>query len=271
MSLFLQFAERNDALAATTKKLEKRAFIADYLKSLPIEDAGRAALWLSGTPFAETDRRVLNIGGALLSKAIAELSGAASEALSAAYRRHGDFGAAAADLLRHPKPGHAPTTATLTLSDVESSLANLAEARGPAPKLRLLLDLLRGSTPDETKYLIKLITGDMRTGVKQSLVEEAIADAWPFHGGDRSTEGPKTSASAGQAVRRASMLLGSLPEVVALAAAGQLDQARMKLFHPIGFMLASPVQSTEAAIARFTEEISEEKTNVILNEGCSPQ
>src|ERR1700728_3675924 len=117
MSLFLQFAELNDALVTTTKKLEKRAFIADYLRTLPVEDAGRAALCLSGTPFAETDRRVLNIGGALLSKAVADLSGATQQAMSAAYRRHGDFGAAAADLLRHPKPGHAPTTATLTLAD----------------------------------------------------------------------------------------------------------------------------------------------------------
>jgi DNA ligase-1 len=265
MSLFQQFAELNDALASTTKKLEKRAFIADYLRSLPIEDAGRAALWLSGTPFAETDRRVLNIGGSLLSKAVAELSGATQQAMSAAYRRHGDFGAAAADLLRHPQPAHAPTTATLTLAltleQVEFSLAALAEARGPAPKLRLLLDLLRRATPDEAKYLIKLAAGDMRTGVKQSLVEEAIAAAYP------SPE--STFSSQASAVRRASMLLGSLPEVVALAAKGQLDQARMKLFHPIGFMLASPVQTVDEAIARFTDEIAAEKTGI--SEALSPE
>ena len=239
MSLFLQFAELCDALAATTKKLEKRAFIADYLRILPIDDAGRAALWLSGTPFAETDVRVLSIGGALLSKAVAELSGATSQTMSAAYRRYGDFGAAAADLLY----GHAPTSATITLADIESALAAIAEARGPAPKLRLLLDLLARATPDEAKYLIKLATGDMRTGVKQSLVEEAIAEAF---------------SAQPTAVRRASMLLGSLPEVVALAAAGRLDQARMKLFHPIGFMLASPVATAEEAMARFTEEIAEQ-------------
>jgi DNA ligase-1 len=262
MSLFQSFAELNDALAATTKKLEKRAFIADYLKSLPIEDAGRAALWLSGTPFAETDRRVLNIGSSLLRKAVAELSGATSEAISASYRRHGDFGAAAADLLY----GHATTTAILALADVESGLAALAEARGPAPKLRLLLDLLRRATPDEAKYLIKLVTGDMRTGVKQSLVEEAIAEAYPNPAEPQSVPAATSKKSAPAAVpaaglssvRRASMLLGSLPEVVALAATGHLDQARMKLFHPIGFMLASPVQTTTEAIARFTEEIAEE-------------
>jgi len=259
MSLFLQFAELCDALAATSRKLEKRAFIADYLKSLSIEDAGRAALWLSGTPFPETDPRVLNIGGSLLSKAVAELSRAGQPALSAAYRRHGDFGSAAADLLY----GHAPADASLTLAQVESALATLADARGPAPKLRLLLDLLSRATPDEAKYLIKLSTGDMRTGVKQSLVEEAIAEAWPPHLGNHSPgEVPKASAPAGQAVRRASMLLGSIPEVVALAAAGNLGQARMKLFHPIGFMLASPVQSTAEAIARFTEEIQAETAGV---------
>ena len=257
MASFAHFAELNDALAATTKKLEKRALIADYLQLLPTEDAGRAALWLSGAPFAETDPRVLNIGGALLQKAVEQLAAATPAALSAAYRRTGDFGSAAADLLY----GHAPAEPTLTLADVESAFAALAEARGPAPKLRLLLDLLARATPGEAKYLVKLATGDMRTGVKQSLVEEAIAEAWPPS--DRnpaSSKAPPAAASApaGQAVRRASMLLGDLREVVALAAAGRLAAARMKLFHPIGFMLASPVQSPEEAIARFTEEIKEE-------------
>ena len=277
MSLFLPFAELCDALAATTKKLEKRALIASYLQSLAVDDAGRAALWLSGTPFPETDPRVLNIGGALLQKAIVQLARTNSHALGAAYRRHGDIGAAAADLLY----GHAPAAATLSLADVEAALASLAEARGPAPKLRLLLDLLSRATPEEAKYLIKLATGDMRTGVKQSLVEEAIAEAWPMPiVGEISTKRPPTAsaaASASQAVRRASMLLGSLPEVVALAADNRLADARMKLFHPIGFMLASPVQSVDEAIARFTEEIkdeltaanefSDQKSSVILSEG----
>ncbi|HEY6447558.1 MAG TPA: ATP-dependent DNA ligase [Acidobacteriaceae bacterium] len=263
MALFHQFAELCDALAATTKKLEKRALIADYLHSLPVHDAGRAALWLAGAPFAETDPRVLNIGGALLQKAIAQLAAATPTALSSAYRRTGDIGAAAADLLY----GHAPDAPTLALADIETAFAALAEARGPAPKLRGLLDLLARATPVEAKYLIKLVTGDMRTGVKQSLVEEAIAETWPPASATateaQGAEAPKAVAAmavapAGHAVRRASMLLGDLREVVALATLGRLADARMKLFHPLGFMLASPVQSTEEAIARFTEEIEDE-------------
>jgi len=255
VSLFLQFAEVCDALAATTKKLEKRALIATYLEGLKIEDAGRAALWLCGSPFPEADARVLNVGGSLLSKAILQLSGAGQEALSEAYRRSGDLGAAAADLLY----GRAPAQGSLALTQIESALAALAEARGPDAKLRLLLDLVARATPEEAKYLIKLITGDMRTGVKQALVEEAIAEAW---------------SAPVAAVRHADMLLGSLPEVVAIAAAGRLGEARMKLFHPLGFMLASPVASVDEAIARFTDELaaerddnaSETESSVILSE-----
>jgi DNA ligase-1 len=95
------------------------------------------------------------------------------------------------------------------------------------------------------KYLVKLALGDMRTGVKQSLVEEAIAVAY---------------ASEAGVVRRATMLKGSLPEVVRLAAAGRLNEARMSLFHPLGFMLASPVESIEEALERFAQEVVAERS-----------
>jgi DNA ligase 1 len=233
---FLKFAELNDALARTTKKLEKRALIAAYLRELAVEDASLAALYLSGTPFAETDRRVLNVGGSLLSKALTQVSGANQAAMHAAYRRHGDIGAAAEDLLR----ARVEVSPSLTLPQVREAFDAIAAARGPGAKLPMLLALLEKAAPVEAKYLLKLMTGDMRTGVKQSLVEEAIADAF--------------GASAAE-VRRASMLLGDLAEVFRLASENRLADARMKLFHPFGFMLASPVASVEEAVERFAVEI----------------
>jgi DNA ligase-1 len=239
---FLQFAEVCDRLAATTKKLEKRALIADYLRSLSLEDAARAALYLAGTPFPETDRRTLNAGGSLLSRALAEVSEADRAAMHAAYRRHGDLGAAAEDLLwqREDLP------ASLSLKHLEESLAAMAAARGPAAKLPLILQLLSNARPIEAKYILKLAIGDMRTGVKQSLVEEAIAAAWE---------------ADPAAVRHTAMLTGSLPEVVAMAASKTLDSAHMKLFHPLGLMLASPVHSVDEAMKRFAEEVASESAN----------
>lgn len=232
---FDAFARLCDALAATTRKLEKRTLIANALRGMDTPDSALTALYLAGTPFPETDRRSLNVGGSLLSKALAEASHANRQAMHAAYRRYGDLGCAASDLLADHKPSGEP----LTLEYLERAFGMIATARGPGAKLPTLLDLLRRAEPVEAKYLIKLATGDMRTGVKQSLVEEAIADAY---------------GSGVAEVRRAVALQGDLQAVVTMAAEGRLAEATMKLFHPLGFMLASPVESVAKAVERFTEE-----------------
>jgi DNA ligase-1 len=239
------WAELCERLAGTTKKLDKRAWMADYLRELPVEAAAYAALYLAGTPFAEADGRQLSVGGASLWQVVRERTQASDTAMQAAYRRHGDLGSAAFDLL---SAGQELVPATLSIEDVAASFAGMAAVQGAAGSTErrqgLLRDLLARATPLEAKYLIKLMLGDMRIGVKQAQVEEAIAVA---------TERELT------AVRRAVMLLGDLSEVVRLAEADRLDEARMRLFHPLGFMLASPVDSVEEAMARFAEEVRAER------------
>jgi len=233
-----QFAELCQGLAETGSKLEKRALMAEYLRALPVPEAGLAALYLAGVPFPETDGRALNVGGALLSRVLAQLSGAGQPEMHAAYLRHGDLGGAAQDLLQGRK-----VAATLLLPDVAAAFDAIANAGKPAAKQQITLSLLERATPLEAKYLIKIVLGDMRTGIKVSLVEEAIAAAY--------------SAPIGE-VRRARMLNGNLPEVLELAATSRLAEARMKLFHPLGFMLASPVETVEEALERFSSEVAEE-------------
>ncbi len=233
-----QFVDLCEQLAATGSKLQKRALMAGYLQALPIPEAGLAALYLAGTPFPETDGRALHVGGALLSRVLAQLSGASQPEMHAAYLRHGDLGGAAQDLL-----GTRQVTATLVLPEAAAAFADIAGASKPAAKQHFTLGLLQKATPLEAKYLIKIILGDMRTGIQISLVEEAIAAAY--------------GAPIG-AVRRARMLNGNLPKVLELAATGRLDDARMKLFHPLGFMLASPVETVEEALQRFSTELAEE-------------
>ena len=239
------WAELCERLAGTTKKLEKRAWMAEYLRELPVEAAAHAALYLSGMPFAEADGRQLGIGGASLWRVVKELTQASDTAMHAAYRKHGDLGSAAFDVLSARDESVA---AALSIEDVANRFTEIAAVSGTARSTErrqaLLRDLLARATPLEAKYLIKLMSGDMRIGVKQAQVEEAIAVAM-----DRELT----------AVRRAVMLLGDLSEVVRLAAADRLGEARMRLFHPLGFMLASPVDSVEQAIARFAEEVSAEK------------
>jgi DNA ligase 1 len=233
-----QFAELCQRLAETGSKLEKRALMAEYLRPLLIPEAGLAALYLAGVPSPETDGRALNVGGALLSRVLAQLTGAGQPEMHAAYLRHGDLGGAAQDLLEGRK-----VAATLRLPDVAAAFEAIANAGKPAAKQHITQNLLEKATPLEAKYVIKIILGDMRTGIKVSLVEEAIAAAYDAPIGD---------------VRRARMLNGNLPEVLELAATNSLAAARMKLFHPLGFMLASPVETVEEALERFSSEVAEE-------------
>ena len=102
--------------------------------------------------------------------------------------------------------------------------------------MELLRTLFEPMSAGEVKYAIKIITGDLRIGLKESLVEEAIAKAF---------ERPL------DAVRRANMLTGDIGETLQAAATDTLDSIGMKLFHPIGFMLATPVETAEEILARW--------------------
>jgi len=243
MALFAAVAALAEELAGEAGRLKKRAAIAGAISTVhsaapETEDAGLFALYVAGTPFAEADARKLNAGGALLSKALLAVSEANDVALTAAYRRHGDMGAAAYDLMV-ASPAAARRAAELTLEDVAEAFAGMAIAKTTAIRAGLVEGMLRAATPLEAKYLLKLMLGDMRIGVKQSLVEEAIAVA---------------AGAPVEAVRRAVMLEADLADAVRRAFAGTLGEARMRLFHPLGFMLASPVETPEEAVERFTEK-----------------
>jgi ATP-dependent DNA ligase I len=238
----LRFAETSDAIAATTKKLEKTALVAAYLKSLlgtmPLNEASTAAIFLSGRPFPAYEERTLQVGGALLWQVISELSGKSEHELTEIYRKHGDAGSVAAEALPPKSPSG------LMLSSVQQAFFAIAAARGPAAKASLLRALLERVTPLEAKYIVKIISGDLRIGLKENLVEEAIARAF---------ETPL------EQVKRANMLLGDIGETLRLATEGRLADAHLRLFHPIDFMLASPVESSEEALSYFVNAVVEDK------------
>jgi DNA ligase-1 len=234
-----QLAEACEAIAATTKKLAKIGILAEYLKSRTAGEAAISSVFLSGRPFPVYEETTLQVGGSLLWRTVEQLSGKTEKELAASYRRHGDLGAVAGEVL----PARSSATG-LNVIDAERSFREIAAARGSATKAALLRALLQRATPLEAKYLVKIMTGDLRIGLKESLVEEAIAKAY----GGSVVE-----------VQCANMLLGDIGETVRLAIASTLAEARMRLFHPIGFMLASPVGSAEEALTYFDNAIVEDK------------
>lgn len=232
---WLQFAELCETLAATRSKLAKRSAMSQYLRTLNTTAAGVAVQYLTGAVFPEADARKLQVGGQMIVRALEAMTHVDGDCFHAVYRRYGDLGSAAEELLLTANM----ESQQLALTDIAARLDALTTARTQAAKSAQLVDLLRSLSPLESKYLIKLITGDMRTGVKQSLVEEAIAAAT-----DRDLA----------TVRHAGMLLGDLAQVVALARQDTLATARFQMFHPLGFMLATPAANAEEAYARFAAE-----------------
>jgi DNA ligase-1 len=243
-------AETCEAIAATTKKLQKVAIVADYLQAQPVDDAAVAAVFLSGKPFPAWEETTLQVGGRLLWQVVREVSGISDEEMSAAYRKLGDLGAVAGEVLGFGPAGQprapAPTrdVPDLSVVEVQRCFRQIAEARGPDSKAVLVRELLKRLTPLEAKYLVKIMTGDLRIGLKESLVEDAVARAY--------------GATLAQ-VQRANMLLGDVGETVRLAARGALAEARMRMFHPLGFMLASPAESAEEALSYFEQASVEDK------------
>src|ERR1700756_29898 len=125
----LRFAQTSAAVAATTKTTEKIRLVSGLLQSLPIEDATRAAIFLTGRPFPRWDERVLGVGGMLLSRLIGELSSKSGETMGSTYLKHGDLGDMAEELLaeRCAAPG-------VSMSEVAAVFDELPKARGQSEK-----------------------------------------------------------------------------------------------------------------------------------------
>jgi DNA ligase-1 len=264
------FAATAERIAATTKKLEKTALLADYLKSAPVEEAAVAAVFFSGRPFPAWEETTLQVGGTLLWRIVMELSGKSEQELTTAYREHGDLGAVAGAVLPNRmewSDGRLRSSTQLDApedefppSAVQKVFREIAAARGPAAKGALVRQLLSSVSPLEAKYIVKIMTGDLRIGLKESLVEDAIAKAYAV---------PVVTSTL-KDVQRANMLVGDIGETLKLAAENRLADAKMRLSHPIGFMLASPAESAEDALSYFQNAWVEDKYDGIRAEAhCS--
>jgi DNA ligase 1 len=216
------FAQTAESVAATTKKLEKAALLGAYLRGLDDADLSRAARYFAGHQFAMKDARTTNVGSGVLRDALSEATGIEVENLRPRYVRLGDAGEVAFEAVK--EAGREYLQPLMTLAETESLVERLSEMRGTKNKKALLSAVLARATPLEAKYLVKLLVGDLRIGLKEGLVEDSIARAFE-----------RELAQVAQA----NMLLGDIGETAVRARRGDLQNIQMRLFHPLKFMLAT--------------------------------
>ena len=229
-----RWSELAERVAATTRTSEKTALLAEYLRTLRPAELPIAVVFLCGRPFPEADQRATGLGWSTMGAAIAEVAGLDRDALGAAYDRYSDLGLAVEDVLE--AAGHAPDPAdTPSLEEVAAAFAAIEAANGPARKGEIFAELIRRCDPLTAKAVVKVLSGDLRIGLREGLVEAALARAFERTLG---------------AVKRAGMLTGDLGRTAVAARDGTLEAAALVLFHPLKFMLASPAEDAAEIIRR---------------------
>jgi ATP-dependent DNA ligase I len=232
-SEFLTFANVGEAIAATPAKLEKIRLLADYLRSLTSEQLPIVTPYFTGKAFAQNDPRTLQVGWAVIFRALQAATKVSDAECHRIASTHGDAGKTALEAL-----DGRTTPQAFSILESGDLFENLHRARGPIAKAELLRNRFSKLSAREGQYIVKILTGDLRIGLREGLVEEAIARAFgvPL-----------------EQVREANMLLGDVGQTALLASRNELAQAELALFRPIKCMLATPEPTAQAVWERFTE------------------
>jgi DNA ligase-1 len=233
MSAFLHLAQLGEQLAATKKKLEHSALIAAYWQTLAPEAIAPASRLLIGRIFSESDARTINLSGAALQRILEKVVGASIEWSDSAV----DFGDAVAQWLT--ARGWKPKGAPLQVLEVYRAYEQIAATTGSGSRARkdeLLAALFQRATALEAKYITKQITGEMRVGVDEGSLLDALT---------RHTKIPAAS------IRRANQVAGDVGAVIYTALTqGQkgLNKLGLAVGRPLKPMLAQSADSVADAL-----------------------
>ena len=230
---FADFARLGERLAATGGRLERTRLVAEYLRGLDPSEAEIAARLLTGRAFPEAQGRRLALSGRAVWDAM-RAAGATPEGLDWAGAE--DFG----ELVRHAMAEHPPAGTPLTLADLAAAFSTIATAAGAGSrgrKIAMLADVFRRATAVEAKYVAKIVIGEMRHGVQEGILLDAIAQL----------------ANANPVeIRRAQQALGDVGRLARVAMTeghAGLSQVAVQLFHPIKPMLAQTASDVGTALA----------------------
>ena len=221
------FVVTANTVAATTKKSEKERILAAFLVSLDDASLERAAVFFSGAPFPRRDQRVTGVGGATIGEAVAEATGRTAEEVWEPWPRYADPG----DTIAESFP--VDPSRDLTLVELAEYFDRIAGTQGAGAKKEILAELFRKVDAQGARYVVKILTGELRIGLVEGLVESSIAKAF----------GRKLDA-----VRQANMFTGDIGATALLARSDALETAKMALFQPFAFMLAQPEEDPAAIV-----------------------
>lgn len=247
MSLFIDFAKTAEEISNNSSKLTKVTVLSNYLTNLDETDLAKATIWFTGSAFARKDSKKLNVGKAIIRDALIIASHLNSkEEYDKLYLEYGETGDMAEVIFKGKT-----VSANLDLEQIQKYFNDFVEINSTKQKSASLSTFLKKLSPLEAKYLIKIMLGDLRIGLQESLVEDAIAEVF-YSGERRSEKGSPTKEykNFANSVKWANMLMGDIGAVSKLALYNKLDEAKMNLHHPLKCMLASAEATVDDLVLR---------------------
>ena len=233
---FLKFANICNQIGSLTGKLRKTEALSNYLVSLTPEELPVVATFLTGHAFSRTNGQTLNVGWAVIRKALIQASDLSETHFRSISSGYGDAGRIAYEVLLG-RTIHRE----MSIQETVERFSAIQDATGPVAKAALLAEWLRTMGPECGSYIVRILTGDLRIGLKEGLLEEAIAAAF--------------GASLEQ-VKEVNMLTGDIGETAQLARTNRLTAANLTLFRPVKSMLAIPEPSAETIWNRVRSEFT---------------
>jgi DNA ligase-1 len=232
-----------EKIRSTTSKLEKISLLGNFLKGLEEEDLKISIKLLSGKIFPPWIDKELQIGYSTILYTISEISGEAKGNILNLLVKKGDLGETAFLVFNKGKKLKPLIEKKFTLKEIYEKLDKISEYKGENSyyyKKSILRELFLNSEPIEIKYLVKVITNELRIGLHEGLIEEAMAYAFN-----------KTLSQ----IKEAFLILPDLSEVAVLAKKDELSSVSITPLKPTNFMLAEAMQSGVEITSYFNKQL----------------
>ncbi|HDJ26356.1 MAG TPA: ATP-dependent DNA ligase [Candidatus Bathyarchaeota archaeon] len=250
---FSVLAEAFEKIEATTKRLEMMEYLVELFKATPPDLIDKVVYLTQGKLYPDyLGMPELGVADKLAMRAISTVSGRSVSEVEDAYKRLGDLGKAAEELLKK-KAQMTFFTQPLTVERVYATLDRIAKATGPgsiSQKVRLLAGLLTDASPKEARYIIRIVTGRLRLGVADMTVLDALAQAFT---------GSRDNRPILERAYNLSSDLGAVAKAVAEGGLEAVKKFKIELGRPIRCMLAERLPTPEEIIKKLGKASAEWK------------
>ena len=244
VSYFSALVESCESIRSTTSKNKKVDLIVQYISGLDDDSLPIAVLFLSGKIFPKGSIYNLNVGFRTILQSLLEISRLDQTDVMRLHLEHGDMGTIAEYAISNKKMvtlfnsvetlEEKPTLKEIY--DQFKKIANLRGSRSNNDKKNILKGLLLRCSPLEAKYLVKIISNEMRIGSYDGLIEIAIAKAF-----EKNVE----------SIREAMLMSGDIANVALLSKRDELNLVTIKPYVPMSFMLADVMFTAEEIVKYF--------------------